>query len=97
MDTTDVPLWQENKEYLDGITPVAREVILNGIAQHYGITSEKAYEEVTSEGAETLLDYLIEPLRSATLLRMRIAGKLPQQLAQLNLDTLYEDAHHDHF
>jgi aminopeptidase C len=39
--------------------------VLGAIAEHYGISPQEAYAEVVSDGAEHLLDYLTEPIRSA--------------------------------
>ena len=48
-----------------------KAAILDNIAKHYGITSSEAYEEVTDESAEHLLEYVTGPQRAATSLIMR--------------------------
>jgi len=48
--------------------------ILESIAAYYGITSEEAEAEVTDCEAESLLDYLIGSVRSATHLLMKRHG-----------------------
>jgi hypothetical protein len=53
---------QRSKRYLDGLSPEARQNILGQIARHYGIEAADAYEEVTTEPAEMLADYIPGPL-----------------------------------
>lgn len=60
--------------FLAAITPTSREMILSSIAVHYGISPQEAYAEVTDQDAEELLDYLVEPARSATSILMRRHG-----------------------
>ncbi|MBA1280568.1 MULTISPECIES: hypothetical protein [Pseudomonadaceae] len=60
-----------NTRFLDKIEPEARAMVLDDIAERYGITPDEAYKEVTSDGAEHLLDYLVEPLRGATQVLMQ--------------------------
>ena len=50
--------------------------ILRTIVNNYGgkITTQEAEDEVTSEGSESLLDYLGEPVRSATRVLMQRHG-----------------------
>ena len=48
-----------------------KAAILSNIAKHYGITSAEAYEEVTDDEAEHLLDYVTGPERAATSLLMK--------------------------
>lgn len=52
-----------NKEFLDSIDFEFAVQILNNISSHYGISLEEALEEVTSEGAKHLLDYITGSLR----------------------------------
>lgn len=40
--------------------------ILQAVASHYGITEQAAEAEVTDPEAESLLDYLVGPIRTAT-------------------------------
>ncbi|MBA1280276.1 hypothetical protein [Stutzerimonas stutzeri] len=54
-----------NEQFLSVIDGKAKTLILDSIAAHYGITSQQAYAEVTDAEAEHLLDYLVEPQRSA--------------------------------
>ena len=63
-----------NTQFLSAIDGDTRAAILDSIAAHYGITSEKAYAEVTGDQAEDLLDYLAEPLRGATSALMKRRG-----------------------
>ena len=48
--------------------------ILAAIAKHYSITELEAFEEVTHEEAESLLDYLTGSIRTATSLLMQRHG-----------------------
>jgi len=48
--------------------------ILKSIANHYGITQSEAFEEVTDDEAESLLDYLTGSIRTATSLLMKRHG-----------------------
>lgn len=63
-----------NAEFLAVIEVAAKDEILKAIATHYGITPQAAYSEVTAEGAEHLLEYMVEPLRSATSVLMQAHG-----------------------
>lgn len=63
-----------NRAFLEAAEPEARGMILNAIAKHYGVSSTQIYAEVISEGAEHLLEYMIEPHRSATLALMQHRG-----------------------
>ena len=60
--------------FLNSIDPRTKDAILNSIANHYGISQADAYEEVTDDEAEHLLDYLVEPMRSATSVMMQACG-----------------------
>ena len=60
--------------FLNSIDPRTKDAILNSIANHYGISKADAYEEVTDDEAEHLLDYLVEPMRSATSVIMQACG-----------------------
>ena len=48
--------------------------ILDSIAKHYGISQAEAKAEVLHDEAEHLLDYMVEPTRSATHVMMRRHG-----------------------
>lgn len=56
------------------IAPKTKNEILDNIAKHYGISRQEAYEEVVDDDAENLLDYLVEPIRSATSVLMQRHG-----------------------
>lgn len=56
-----------NQKLLSSIDSKSRKDILDSVAKHYGITPEEALVEVTNEDAEDLLEYLVEPCRSAVL------------------------------
>lgn len=63
-----------NAEFLAVIDAQAKAVILGAIAQHYGITADEAFAEVTAGEAEHILDYMVEPQRSAALVLMQRHG-----------------------
>ena len=51
--------------FLNSTDLKVKNEILTNIANHYGISIEQAYEEVTYEDAESLLDYLTGSIRSS--------------------------------
>ena len=57
--------------FFKSIPEATKTVILENIAVNYGITIEEAYEEVTDEDAENLLDYVTGSERTATSLLMK--------------------------
>lgn len=61
-------------QFLASVTPETKNDILDNIAQHYGITREQAYAEVTDDEAEHLLDYVTGPTRSGVSLFMSRNG-----------------------
>lgn len=63
-----------NAQFLSEIDSKTKALILESISAHYGITPQEAYAEVADEQAEHLLDYLIEPQRSATSALMQRHG-----------------------
>lgn len=60
--------------FLNAIDAKTKAAILENIAKHYGITSQEAYEEVTDEEAENLLEYVTCPERAATSILMQKHG-----------------------
>ncbi|AHJ13114.1 hypothetical protein [Sulfurospirillum multivorans] len=62
---------QKNKLFLDAIDGETKAKVLANIANHYGISNEKAYEEVTDNEAEHLLDYVTGRERTATHVLMQ--------------------------
>ena len=63
-----------NAQFLSVIDSEAKALILESIADHYGINTQEVYDEVTDSEAEHLLDYMVEPMRSATLVLMQRHG-----------------------
>lgn len=63
-----------NTTFLAAIDSATKDSILDSIATHYGISPQQAYDEVTAESAEHLLDYMVEPQRSATSVLMQAHG-----------------------
>jgi hypothetical protein len=53
----------KNKAYLESLTAKQKATILYNVAHNYMITNEMALEEITSDEAESLLDYLEGDLR----------------------------------
>lgn len=65
---------EQNAAFLSAIDSASRDAILAGIARHYGVTNREAFEEVTEPEAEHILDYMVEPERSAACLLMKRHG-----------------------
>lgn len=65
---------QSNKLFLRAIDAQTNNEILIHISNHYGISASQVFEEVTDKDAESLLDYLLEPCRSATSISMQRHG-----------------------
>ncbi|MBA1280298.1 hypothetical protein [Stutzerimonas stutzeri] len=63
-----------NATFLTDVDGGTRAAILEAIAKYYGITPEEAFDEVADEQAEHLLDYMVEPMRSATWVLMQRRG-----------------------
>lgn len=62
---------QKNIEFLNITDSETKNKVLKNIANHYGISSEEAYQEVTNDKAEHLLDYMTGNDRSATHVLMQ--------------------------
>jgi len=62
---------QANAKFLSSTDAATRAAVLANIAKHYGITGDEAYDEVTDEEAEHLLDYVTGPQRAATSVLMQ--------------------------
>ena len=60
-----------NKGFLDSTDSKVKDEILDNIAKDYGITKPEAYEEVTGDEAEHLLDYIKGSMRAATSVLMQ--------------------------
>jgi hypothetical protein len=65
---------ENTKKFLSVTDLATRSAILDNIAEHYGITQGQAFEEVTDDDAEDLLDYVTGPIRAAALVLMRRHG-----------------------
>ena len=61
-------------KFLSVISVKAKNLILDNIANHYGISREEAFEEVVDDEAEHLLDYVTGVERNATLVLMKKYG-----------------------
>lgn len=56
---------QLNSAFFAAIPAVTKNEILKEISKHYGISVDEAFEEVTHEEAEHLLDYVTKSIRNA--------------------------------
>jgi hypothetical protein len=74
MTTTTVPQGRLNYVFLVAIDAATRDNILGNISSHYGIKKEEAFEEVSADGAEHLLDYMTGAERIATKALMQRYG-----------------------
>jgi hypothetical protein len=70
------------KTFFTAISLQTKNLILDNIAAHYGITRAAALDEVTHDDAEHLLDYVTGPGRDFTHLFMRQAGLSPSTATQ---------------
>ena len=70
MSITEQTPAERNAHFLAAIDSASKDSIITSIAEHYGISSQEALDEVTTDGAEHLLDYMVEPHRSAASLVM---------------------------
>lgn len=52
-----------NRQFLNSLDSESRLEVLSNISSHYGLSVEEAFDEVTGEDAEHLLDYLTGSLR----------------------------------
>jgi uncharacterized phage-associated protein len=59
------------------ISQSTQHTILKNIANHYGITTAAALDEVTHDQAENLLEYVTGPERQATMVIMQKNGFAP--------------------
>lgn len=69
-----MPNHEITKRFLGATDSKTKTLIIEQIASHYGITSAAALEEITGVEAESLLDYLTGPIRSATHVLMKRHG-----------------------
>lgn len=63
-----------NTAFLSVIDADTKTAILDSIAKHYGISAAAVHEEVTGDDAQHLLDYMVEPQRSAASVLMQAHG-----------------------
>jgi hypothetical protein len=54
--------------FLNSLDLKVKNEILTNIANHYGITNEEAFEEVTDEDAESIMDYVTGNIRATVSL-----------------------------
>lgn len=62
---------ERNKLFLETIDAAAKTEIVESIAGHYGTDAESIIQELTDEEAEHILDYMVEPQRSAASVLMQ--------------------------
>ncbi|GAB4486735.1 MAG: hypothetical protein OHK0019_00910 [Saprospiraceae bacterium] len=54
-----------NRAFLNGTTAEMKAIILQNIANHYGVSTKEIYEELTDEEAENIMDYITGKERAA--------------------------------
>lgn len=64
---------QATKLFLATLDATTQAKILGAIAKHYATTVDAIRTEVTDDEAEQLLEYMVEPERSATRVLMQRA------------------------
>ena len=62
------------EKFLSLIPATTKNEILDNIANHYGISRQEAFEEVTDAESEHLLEYVTGPSRAATSVLMQRHG-----------------------
>jgi hypothetical protein len=62
---------QNNRNFLASLDAETSGMILGSIADHYENTVEVIFDEVVGDEAHGLLEYMIEPMRSATSVLMQ--------------------------
>ena len=62
------------KKFFAAIDAKTKSEIITNIAGNYGISQEAAFDEVTDQDAEHLLDYVTGPQRAATSVLMQRHG-----------------------
>jgi|LakMenEpi03Aug12_release.lakeMendotaPanAssembly.Ray.scaffolds.fasta_scaffold328434_2 hypothetical protein len=72
--TSAAPQGRLNYVFLVAVDAATRDNILGNISSHYGIKKEEAFEEVSADGAEHLLDYMTGAERFATKILMQRYG-----------------------
>jgi hypothetical protein len=65
---------QANKAFLESTDETTCYEIIKSIAKHYGASLVTILDEVISDEAEHLLDYMTGPERSATYILMQKKG-----------------------
>jgi hypothetical protein len=66
--------YKNTKAFLAKLDRDTRDSILRSIATHYGCSTAMAYDAITDEEAEHLLDYLTGSVRGAVSVTMRRHG-----------------------
>lgn len=60
-----------NTAFLASLDSKVKNEILTNIANHYGITTQEAFEEITDPEAESIMDYLTGNVRATASLFFR--------------------------
>lgn len=87
---------KSNSDFLNKIDAGAKDKILKNIAKHYDISPKEALAEVTDAEAESLLDYMVEPERSAAAALMKkyksasADAEVAAILAEMDLEAKFE-------
>lgn len=80
-----------NEEFLSAVDSTTRAAIVGSIAEHYQVSTDVALDAVTEDQAADLLEYLVEPQRSATAVLMQRHGfSTPvKSVAQAKMEAVY--------
>ena len=62
---------QNNRSFLESLDAETSGLILGAIAEHYENTVEVIFDEVVGDEAYGLLEYMVEPTRSAASVLMQ--------------------------
>lgn len=65
---------QINAKFLSATDSATKQAVLANIANHYSISVQEAFDEVTGAEAEYLLDYVTGPQRAAVSVLMKRHG-----------------------
>ena len=77
--------------FLKSLDPKVKDEILTNIAKHYGISNQEAFEEVTDDDAESIMDYVTGSIRSTvSLLFNKFKGTMKESRKPIRLHKLSE-------
>lgn len=73
---------------------IANQVVSN-IAAHYGIPTQQVFDEIFDAGAENLMDYVTEPVRSAASVILQKKGMMSRPGAKAKMGRTEEEYRED--